>query len=298
MEKTYKLGKQIRALREAFGETQLELAAALGYDSPTTISMYENGWRGRDKYDMVSKIAMHYRISEEALLHRDFEAAGYMDLMIDDSEKLRQAISRILPVHQSKSALGDEEFLKTWKRNKQAADTIVRSMQFREQDFQICMEGYRNTFDSKKIPEAAANILWWITVYGLFQCYPRIPEGLRKLGKGQITKRGFFKDYFLISNTDVDESKREQDSSSGRMAFQTRFISEADELLEWLYMIPEGYKIADYYAVCLLRFGLSGSHSSVAALSETGAEMMRILARIGNPYATEYLAAVRELHKV
>ena len=297
MSEMYELGKQIRALREAYGETQLELAAALGYDSPTTISMYENGWRGRDKYDVVSKIAAHYRITEEALLHRDYQTVSYMDLMIDDPVILGQTILRILPIQYSKTAGKNPAFLKTWKQHKQAADTIIRSMQFQGQAFQECMEGYRNIFESKRLPEAA-NMLWWLLVASLFHRYPKIPEGLRELGKGKITKREFFREYYLVSDAAAIGSEYVQDDNTDKEMI-LKNIGEAEELLRLLYEMPDSYKIADYYAVCILRFGLIKSpFFTSVAFSETGEEMLRMLTRIGNPYAAEYLAAVRELHRV
>ncbi|MBQ6222379.1 MAG: helix-turn-helix domain-containing protein [Solobacterium sp.] len=298
MSEMYELGKQIRALREAYGETQLELAAALGCDSPTTISMYENGWRGRDKYDVVSKIAAHYRITEEALLHRDYQTVSYMDLMIDDPVILGQTILRILPIQYSKLAGKDPTFLKTWKQHKQAADTMIRSMQFQEQAFQECMEGYRNILESKKIPEAAANMLWWLLAASLFHRYPKIPEGLRELGKGKITKREFFREYYLVSDAATVGSEYVQDDNADKEK-DLKYIGEAEELLRLLYEMPEGYRIVDYYAACILRFGIARNTLSIAvAYSETGEEMLRMLTRIGNPYAAEYLAAVRELHRV
>ena len=38
-----RIGKNIRALREAYGETQLDLAHHLGFDSPASVSMIEGG---------------------------------------------------------------------------------------------------------------------------------------------------------------------------------------------------------------------------------------------------------------
>ena len=241
MSEMYELGKQIRALREAYGETQLELAAALGYDSPTTISMYENGWRGRDKYDVVSKIAAHYRITEEALLHRDYQTVSYKDLMIDDPVILGQIILRILPILYSKSAGKDPAFLKTWKRHKQAADAIVKSMQFQKKAFLECMEGYRNILVSKKIPEAAANMLWWLLVASFFYRYPKISEGLRELGKGKITKREFFREYYLVSDATTTGSEYMQDDNTDK-EMVLKYIGEAEELLRLLYEMPDGYK--------------------------------------------------------
>ena len=39
------IGKNIRALREAYGESLLDLAHVIGFDSPATISMMERSFR-------------------------------------------------------------------------------------------------------------------------------------------------------------------------------------------------------------------------------------------------------------
>lgn len=61
-----KLAKNIKFFRELNGESQWDLALALGFDSKSTISMYENGGRVPNAV-IVSKIAEHYRITENEL---------------------------------------------------------------------------------------------------------------------------------------------------------------------------------------------------------------------------------------
>ena len=65
------LGRNIKSLRTAYGETQLELALAVGLDSPNAIANYEKGDR-KPKSEIRSRIAAHFRITEEELANSDF----------------------------------------------------------------------------------------------------------------------------------------------------------------------------------------------------------------------------------
>lgn len=66
IEKGNIIGQNIRRLRLKNGETQKQLADALGY-GPTTIANYESGYRQPD-IQTVSEIALRYGVSIDALL--------------------------------------------------------------------------------------------------------------------------------------------------------------------------------------------------------------------------------------
>lgn len=64
--KENKVGDNIYYLRNAYGETQMELAYAIGLNSPNSISNYEKGY-SHPKREILRKISEHYRITEEEL---------------------------------------------------------------------------------------------------------------------------------------------------------------------------------------------------------------------------------------
>lgn len=82
------LGKNIKYLRTAYGETQLDLALAVGLDSPNAIANYENGGR-TPKPDIRKKIAIHYRITEDELIHSDFSGLKVPTNLLNDKEKIQ-----------------------------------------------------------------------------------------------------------------------------------------------------------------------------------------------------------------
>lgn len=65
-------GARLREVRKAHGETQPELAKALGV-SRSAVSMYESGER-EPKYELLSAIAAHYGVDTDYLLCRSAAA--------------------------------------------------------------------------------------------------------------------------------------------------------------------------------------------------------------------------------
>jgi putative zinc finger/helix-turn-helix YgiT family protein len=78
--------KEIRFLRTVFDMTQVEFAAAIGFDSAETISRWENGVRGIGGYtEKLLRYAVHAR------LHKAVPAADY------DPEEIARMQIRQLP---------------------------------------------------------------------------------------------------------------------------------------------------------------------------------------------------------
>ena len=69
MSEEIRLGKNIRCLRKAYGETQEQLGEVIGVEK-NTISYYENGKREPDK-ETLTAIASHFMISVEELMFCD-----------------------------------------------------------------------------------------------------------------------------------------------------------------------------------------------------------------------------------
>jgi len=72
MDRAQRLGKNIRCIRVAYGESQEKLGEAIGVEK-NTVSYYENGKREPNK-DILRAIAVHYMVSVEELLTGDFSS--------------------------------------------------------------------------------------------------------------------------------------------------------------------------------------------------------------------------------
>ena len=79
-----RLGANIKSLRNAYGETQEELGAAI-FVEKNTISSYETGTR-EPKKDTLSAIARHFMVSLEELLYSDLSDIGKIE--IDNAKKV------------------------------------------------------------------------------------------------------------------------------------------------------------------------------------------------------------------
>lgn len=294
---TKNLGRQIRSLREAFGETQLELAMALGYDSPSTISMYESGRRGRDSYDVISRIARHYRITEDTLFHKDYSTVNYLAMPIEEPQAVEEFFLETLPLQDLYRVSHTDANKAIYAKHTEAARRLIKTMQFREQEFQAFMKDYRSLPDWEMTKEIIANMLWWYMAWELFYRYPAITAGLRKIWAGQISKKEFFRDHYLLTGAGdgVFDSVNADKWTGLAASVRTR---EADKLLRLLYKAPGGAVLAEYYAALRIRTCLTADCHSNAMYAEAGVMMIRMLAQIGNPHAESYQKAADRLHRV
>ncbi len=71
------LANNIWTLRTAFGETQLDLALALGLNSSNTISNYESGSR-KPNNEIIRKLSKRYNITEYELCNTDL--SDYLEM--------------------------------------------------------------------------------------------------------------------------------------------------------------------------------------------------------------------------
>ena len=80
-----KIGKNIKALREAHGETQNELADAL-YLSKNTISKYErgekvgSGYKKSFDYELLKQFTEHYNVPVEMFIKMDLSDFKFPDI--------------------------------------------------------------------------------------------------------------------------------------------------------------------------------------------------------------------------
>ena len=134
-----KLGNNIKNLRKSFGETQLELALAIGVDSPNTIGNYEKGKRFPQP-DIRKKIAAHYRITEDELVNSTFSGKRVKSIIFDDPEKLSEMTLVMLPIVESKTALTNEKFKTGYEAHLRAYDAMKNKSSFSDEDFDLCID--------------------------------------------------------------------------------------------------------------------------------------------------------------
>ena len=176
-----KTGTNIRTLREAFGETQLDLAAGLGFDSPAAVSMYESGSRGQNRVEVLERIAWHYRITLDELLHKDYSSLQTIinrigkNLFVPKSpdavsiEKIRDLLQLLFPMVCSDNALKEPYFRQAYGNHMDAITEFPWSTSDLNLACRRCCSYYRASLETIHTPESAVNILWWTTLHLNFQ---------------------------------------------------------------------------------------------------------------------------------
>ena len=293
---TSNIGNNIKILREAYGESQMDLAHAIGFDSPATISMMESGSRARNRYEAITRIAHHFHTTESALFHQDYgkkkgEKPNYLSLPIEDPEKTRALFAAALPIIYGSDGQRSLRFGEAYYKHLAAASQLKETLSFSETAFNQCMNLYASCVEDR-ISDAIANSLWWLLVYGLFHCYPKFFTGLQKLEKGSISKQDFFK-YWCLSDCSPESAEQQE---ALFLEFRKRYARDISDLIHNLYT-DSSYFFAEYYTALFYLFGLSGDGLPEES-SVIGKSMIRSLASMGNPFALSCLHGIEEFHKV
>lgn len=165
------LGDNIRGLRKMWGETQLDLAIAIGLDNGTTISNYENG--RTPERDILIRIAKHYRITENELLYSDFKNAKPLRAVpLGISKEVAELVDTMIPQFSSPSALENEDFKIAYEMHQRMLECLFRGnggykdVDCLIADFRKCIECYKKASD-QKIIEATANYTGLLALVGL-----------------------------------------------------------------------------------------------------------------------------------
>lgn len=294
-----KIGTNIRALREAYGETQLDLAQHLGFDSSATVSMLESGSRGQKRFDLLEKIARHYRISEGALFYQAWGENGtacpdFLSLPVDDKNRIRDLFTGTLPVMQSSIAMNEPAFRNAFALHQEAVSEISDTLAYPKHASSKCLSLYEICLKEAHLPEAAANILWWLLVSGLFHCYPKTFLGLQRLNRKAITKQEFFRDWYLAG---CDKEDIEQEKSL-KSSFRKQHQKQIHDMLCLLYSSSSGIIPAEYYKSLLWYFGLNGTGFRTGECRLIGSAMLSSLSELGNPYAVSFLETQARFHSM
>lgn len=169
----YKLPSNIRGLRKAFGESQTDLASAIGVEK-TAVSNYELGEKIPIR-DVLIRIAKHYRITEDELVHGDYSDLKkmYNDEMLDQQQNI-YIIDEKLPRVCSPKALENINFKQAYTLE----EKIIKqeSADLANDYMQKCFKYYSAAIDEKVI-EASANLLRQIFLIGMITCWTK-PESL------------------------------------------------------------------------------------------------------------------------
>lgn len=275
-----RLGNNIKCLRTAYNETQLDLSLAIGLDSPNSISNYEKGERYPNP-DVRKKIAAHYRITEDQLINSDFSSLKFSPLQLGNKEKMIEIALRAFPIITTERAMNDSLFQKGYAAHMRIIDTMKEGCVFSESDFDMCIDSYLDSYNKSKTTESIANIIWWFLIYEIFVKNQWIIENVNDWNDKNILKDDFLKKYYLKDCSIVDEQNTTKDINSND-------LEEDDLIIELLSELKKDSKysdLADYYVALRYIWGCIDNELTEEMNKTVGEEMMWSFMQLGNKYA-------------
>ncbi|MGX7047455.1 hypothetical protein RU86_GL000173 [Lactococcus piscium] len=276
---TNKIGKNIKALREVYGETQKELAAAL-YLNVNTISKYERGEKvgsGQKKafdYDLLKNIAKHYGIAIEWIAESDLSDIEFPEYFNQENPDILDLNKKIYPVLKPKTKVENQEFYRAYHAHLNffeiTPDTSTKEF---NQLINDIFDGYRNSCEN--------TLVSWINLAS-FMIYLRVNyKIISQAGEFSNIKNPKLKIYSKINA--LSENERKIDLEDWADFQETIFEIFAELKKKHFCSDLVDYFIAQMYSNQLIENDLNETNSIV------GLEMMNTLTLLRNPYAVRFM---------
>lgn len=282
MDRAQRLGKNIRCIRVAYGESQEKLGEAIGVEK-NTVSYYENGKREPNK-DILRAIAVHYMVSVEELLTGDFSS---LEKITVNQNALWEHIDEVLPVTCSEQAMANPHFKKAYEIHRHFFDLLSKVNMDGIDNIDVCLEEYLEAYedDNSKV-EAAANFLGlWYLFMVMLKLTPVVLEN-RPAAMLQVASRDP-KARKILENTDPIFSKEAKEIVDGMSDSEMEDL--LSELLRTVKQSKDRYEIADYYLALQFVWNLVDNDLGLEINRRIGVEMLNAFVSVENPYAAHFL---------
>lgn len=289
MEKTYaKLGWNVKCLREAFHETEEQLAYSVGV-TRQAICNYENGTRIPTR-DTIVKLAQHFNITENELINGDFSGLAYPGSKIEDIDAAKAAVDIILPLVSSDTAMSNKSFKTAFTSHETIYAGLKSGIPVSDLEHEKCLQLYEEALNDG-VTEAAANILWWILFWGMgYSDYEKI-EGFEDLRNRRISGEEFLRQYYL-QNCDDESTELTPEIIEMRRA-RRLYLRESEGNIQLLLQVlkrdTKYSDLADYYLALRYFRGVVYNNNSDALNRAIGEEMMVSFSLWENRYVLNFL---------
>ena len=283
-----RLGLNIRSLRKAYGETQEELAFAIGESGKTTISNYEVGSRIPQR-EVLRKIAKHYHITEEELLNGDYsQMKKVFNINIFDVEHGKTMIEKTFPIISSENAMVNEKFKKAYKIHMELYDAMLYEKNVTAERIDECIKLYKVASDEGLI-EATANHLWWMSFWDFIYNFitPEMLDFLENTSGKKLTTKNFLKSGYLLSFDEEIENTNELSKEDMEEIAEREANMYID--IYFLKKSSEYSDLGDYYLALKYIFGRGTSTLSKEMSRVLGCELMDTYSMLRNKYAMNFL---------
>ena len=298
MKEKESLSNNIKHLRRAFGETQMDLANAIGVDSHT-ISNYECGIRTPD-VNTLKLIADHFLISIESLLKYDYSDMACME---PNSGVIKYGYPVLFPIVSSNEAANDPVFMKGFQAHKAMYECYSGRMVDTDRGAELtsaAMDYYMEALDGPAEKEAMANLMAiWCMIYFSAIIVPqvldaeRIPAPIDILRKSDAVFDHHVETYLYEKEDDPDWEKNIEELK--RDLGDTEWQKKMLEGLKHLRATEEYRDLADFYLAMEYICGMKQNGRSLETNNQIGFEMIETFAKMGNPYARRIKRLGKEL---
>ena len=266
------LAKNIKALREQFGESQEELALILELKSKSTICQYENGTRIPNLI-VAGRIAEHYRISCDDLIHRDFSNAVFYEKEEYCAKDHYSDLTKMFPLATPDESSADSFFINGFKAHQEFYNRINEHKNIRWEHIGKILDNYCESQDIN----VTINI---VALYMLLKVILEKPDGNIKLDdkfdtQQLLRERYLYDPYSEYSfRMDEEESFNNEDLNS--------FLIEG---LEYAHESDKHRDLYEYYIALKFILNITDNEIGRDACVRVGEILLRELGNTGNTYA-------------
>lgn len=283
MKEETRLGKNIRALRESFGETQEELGFSL-HLGKTTISSYENGTRIPDQ-QKLEMIAKHYAVSVEELLNIDLSFYEKIHFSVNPNIFFEKT-ELVLPIVSSEKAMKNDNFKTAYNLHKAMYDDFHNGKLESFDRIDQMFDGYTIAYgDENSKYQSAAN---YIALYFLLCMVMNVPENIND--PSVIVNQVAAKDKRIKKLIDsIDLDFMEEFKKVKELFFDAETLETINEMKGELKHSQDYSDLADYYLALEYVYGYVDNKQRKGVNQMIGLEMISCFMSFGNQYAKNYL---------
>ena len=292
------LAENIKVLREAYGESQTDLANVI-HVGKSTICQYETGQRTPNLF-MTMAIAHHYRLTVERLIYGNYYVKVLNDRLLLKDEEAHDSIpsnnketnkivwETILEIVDTDQAHENKYFREAYRYHCQLKDALIEGKGIADR---YTIQKYQNLYKlaaEDGVLEAVVNLLWWpmcesISVSSMTSL---LREKSAKYEKN-TPARTILKETMMPTLNDSHDP--EFDEAKSDILFKHRL--EIYTLLRLLKKsnVQDFRDLADYYTALMYRFNFSTEMISPEESYAIGSELLTMGRIMENPYADRYL---------
>lgn len=279
---TNRLGKNIKALRNAYGETQEKLGEAIHVEK-NTISNYEKGNREPDR-DTIILLAQHFSVSAEELIHSDLSDIKKINI---DRFAFWKNIDVFFPVFSVETTRSNMAFNRAYKSHSSMFAQMKNNSLDGIEEIDNIIEGYWEAYEIEDTKyEAAANFIGiWYLLLAIFQLSP-IALTRRNAAMVQVASKDS-EARRILDNVDPNFEREANDVFSEMNDPEVN--DKIERMLNMLKHSDKWSDLADYYLALRYVYNLVDNDLGGEFNQRIGVEMMNSFVTVRNVHAARFI---------